>query len=259
MRISKNRKFDGRSNFLEDDKIEKKLTKYFKKYNISALEASKNFPIYTRRVFLKKFLAHYELFQKIQNLPGDIVELGVYRGVSLMSWANFVEIKCMGDRHKKILGFDNFKGFGVLDKKDGKEDKKVNKVPGGFKSQEFEKPLLDAIKIYDEDRFISYKKRIEIIKGNVEKTVPEFFNNNPGIRISLLHFDVDLYRPTKIALETLWPLIVKGGAILFDEYAIPPWEGESKAVDEFFESKKLKYKIKRFQWSTNPGGYLIKE
>ena len=259
IKISKNRIFDGRSNFPKDDQIDEKLIKHFKKFNINSLEVSKNFPIFTRRVFLKKFLAHYELFQKIENLAGDIVELGIYRGSSLMSWANFVEIKCMGDRHKKIIGFDNFKGFVKFDKKDGKKDKRVNKIKGGFQSEEFEKPLLEAIKIYDEDRFIPYKKRIEVIKGDIEKTVPKYFINNPGTRISLLHFDVDLYRPTKIALETLWPLIVKGGVVLFDEYAIPPWEGETKAVDDFFKKNKIKNKIKRFQWSTNPGGYVIKE
>jgi hypothetical protein len=108
------RQFDGRRNFNADDVIEQRLEEHFSTYNISKREIWRNFQIYTRRVFLKRFLAHYELYQRVVDLPGDIVELGVYRGASLMAWANFLEIRNMGDRHKKVVGFDNFKGFGAM-------------------------------------------------------------------------------------------------------------------------------------------------
>lgn len=250
------RQFDGRKNFVADDKIEVLLEEHFAKFDISKREIWRNFQIYTRRVFLKRFLAHYELYQKVVNLPGDIVELGVYRGSSLMTWANFLEIRNMGDRHKKVVGFDNFKGFGEFDEKDGKEKPEVGKKSGGFDSMEFESQLIDAIKIYDEDRFIPYKPRIHLVKGDIEQTIPEYIQENPGMRIALIHFDVDLYRPTKIALECMWDLVVPGGVVIFDEYGIPPWEGESRAVDEFFSDKPIH--IQRFDWASNPGGYIIK-
>ena len=251
------RKFDGRANFAADNNIEEMLEQHFEKFDISKIEIAKNFQIYSRRVFMKRFLAHYELFQKVYDLPGDIVELGVYRGASLMSWANFMEIRNMGDRHKKIVGFDNFKGFGTLEEKDGKEDIRVGKKIGGFNSGGFEKQLHDAINIFDADRFIPYKPRIHLVKGDIEKTIPNYVINNPGMRICLLHFDADLYRPTLVALEKLWPLVVPGGIVAFDEYGIPPWEGESRAVDEFFKGKKIK--LQRFDWASNPGAYIVKE
>lgn len=254
---SSQREFDGRKNFAADDNIEQLLDEHFEKYQINKLEICKNFQIYTRRVFLKRFLAHYELFRKVMHLPGDIVELGVYRGASLMAWANFLEIRNMGDRHKKIVGFDNFKGFGELDEKDGKEDANVGKLSGGFDSGEFETQLRDAISIYDADRFIPYKPRIALVKGNIEETIPDYVNNNPGMRIALLHFDADLYKPTMVALEHLWPLVVPGGIVVFDEYGIPPWEGESKAVDEFFQGQEIE--LQRFDWASNPGAYLVKK
>jgi hypothetical protein len=249
--------FDGRKNWQADDEIEQMLAEHFIKFNISHREVWRNFQIYTRRVFLKKFLAHYEFFQQVMHLPGDIVELGVYRGASLLSWANFMEIRNMGDRHKKVIGFDNFKGFGELDPKDGAEVPEFGKKSGGFDSSDFEQQLEDAIRIFDADRFIPYKPRIVLVKGDIEQTVPEYVKQNPGLRISLLHFDADLYQPTKIALEHLWSLIVPGGIVLFDEYGIPPWEGESRAVDEFFANQKIE--IKRLDWSSNPGGYIVKQ
>lgn len=249
--------FDGRKNFSADDRIEQRLEEHFETFAISKREIWRNFQLYTRRVFLKRFLAHYELYRQVMGLPGDIVELGVYRGASLLSWANFLEIRNMGDRHKKVVGFDNFTGFGAMDAKDGQEDESVGKQAGGFNSREFEAQLRDAISIFDEDRFIPYKPRIHLVKGDIEKTVPDYVREHPGMRISLLHFDADLYRPTQVALEHLWPLVVPGGIVAFDEYAIPPWEGESKAVDEFFAGKKIK--LQRFDWASNPGAYLVKE
>jgi Macrocin-O-methyltransferase (TylF) len=252
------RQFDGRANFPVDDEVEALLEAHFQKYSISKREIWRNFQIYSRRLFLKRFLAHYELFRKTIHLPGDIVELGVYRGASLFSWANFLEIRNMGDRAKKVIGFDNFFGFKELDPKDGPEYPRVGKVPGGFDGGTFKQELLDAISIYDRDRFIGYKPRVEIVDGNVEESVAQYLKSpeGSGMRISLLHFDCDLYRPTKAALALLWPLVVKGGVVIFDEYSIRPWEGESNAVDEFFDDKDVIFR--KFDWSTNPGAYVIK-
>lgn len=251
------KKFDGRANWPMDDEIERMLEEHFEKFNISKREIWRNFQIYTRRVFLKRFLAHYEFFLKTLHLPGDIVELGVYRGASLLAWANFLEIRNMGDRHKKVIGFDNFKGFGRLHEKDGATRPELAKTEQGFDSSTFEESLRDAIRIFDRDRFIPYKPRVVLVKGDIEQTVPQYVRKNPGLRIALLHFDADMYLPTLVGLEHLWPLVVRGGIVLFDEYGIPPWEGESKAVDEFFVDKKVT--IHRLDWSASPGGYFIKE
>jgi len=248
--------FTGRVNFAADDDIERRLQQHFERFGIQPNTIWKNFPLYVRRVFLKRFLAHYELFRMTVDLPGDIIELGVFAGASLMSWANFMEIRNMGDRHKKIVGFDNFAGFGDLDARDGRPDQTVQKQVGGFDSGGLEEALRDAISIFDADRFIPYKPRVHLVKGDIEKMVPDYVDRNPGTRISLLHCDVDLYRPTKTALEHLWPLVVPGGVVAFDEYGIPPWEGESRAVDEFFEEKRIR--LLRFDWSSNPGAYVVK-
>ncbi|MGO9117091.1 MAG: TylF/MycF/NovP-related O-methyltransferase [Desulfomonilaceae bacterium] len=250
------RHFDGRANFQADDCVETLLDAHFEKFNVTKQEICKNFQIYTRRLFLKRFLAHYELFRMVVDLPGDIVELGVYRGTSLMTWANFLEIRNMGDRQKQVFGFDNFSGFTGLTEKDGRIDDKTMKVAGGFDSAVFESIIEDAISIFDQDRFIPYKPRVKLVKGNIEETIPKFVDENPGLRICLLHFDCDMYTPTKVGLEYLWPLVVPGGVVLFDEYGIRPWEGESRAIDEFFRSQEIS--IRRFDWCSNPGGYMIK-
>ena len=166
------RTFDGRIKHAPDVAIEALLEAHFERFGITRQEICRNFQIYARRVFLKRFLAHYELFRLTIDLPGDIVELGVYRGASLFSWANFLEIRNMGDRAKRVIGFDNFAGFKTLDAKDGAPDPKVGKVTGGFDGGTFDEQLHDAIAIYDQDRFIGYKPRVIIVKGDIEVVLP---------------------------------------------------------------------------------------
>lgn len=250
------RNYDGRANFQADDEIEALLEEHFERHELSRREVCRNFQIYTRRVFLKRFLAHYELFRQTLDLPGDIVELGVYRGASLMAWANFLEVRCMGDRAKQVIGFDNWQGFTAFDPKDGKEDLRVNKVLGGYNGGAFKEILLDAIAIFDQDRFIPHKPRILLVDGDIEQTVPRFVEEQPGLRISLLHIDCDLYRPTRTALEALWPRVVPGGMLIFDDYGVRPWEGESLAADEYFADKGVMFK--RFDWAMSPGAYVVK-
>lgn len=250
------RVYDGRASFKADEEIEALLDEHFEKFEISKREICRNFQIYARRLFLKRFLAHYEFFRMTIELPGDIVELGVYRGGSLLSWANFLEIRNMGDRAKQVIGFDNWAGFISLSEKDGKEDIRVNKVPGGYNAGVFKEILKDAIAVFDKDRFIPYKPRIILVDGNIEESVPRFIEENPGLRISLLHIDCDLYLPTKTALEVLWPRVVNGGVVIFDDYGIRPWEGESTAVDEYFADKNIV--LRRLDWAMSPSAYIIK-
>jgi hypothetical protein len=46
--------------------------------------------------------------------------------------------------------------------------------------------------------------------------------------------------------------------MLFDEYSIPDWPGETKAVDEFLLDKPG-LKVRTLPWNNVPAGYLIKE
>lgn len=251
------KKFDGFKKTRLDNNIEDQLIEHFEQYNMDKIDILKLFPVLARRQWLKRFLAHNELFQKTLEVPGDIAELGVFRGGGLLTWANFLECYCIGDRTKTVYGFDNWKGFTKLDTEDGVDEGSVQKFEGGFSPEDYYEELKSAIDIFDSDRFIPWKDRIKLVEGNIEETIPKFVEKNPGVRFSLIHFDCDLYSPTKTALECLWPLVSRGGVVLFDEYSIKDWPGETKAVDEYFEDKKVT--IKTFQWTNAPAGYIIKD
>ena len=71
-----------------------------------------------------------------------------------------------------------------------------------------------------------------MIKGDVTETIPAYVEKHPGLLISLLYCDLDLYEPTKVALELLWPHIAKGGIVVFDEAIMEMWSGEMVALKE---------------------------
>lgn len=254
----KKKEFDGFRKTGIDDDIELRIETHCEKYSISPLNAVILFPVLARRQLLKRFLAHAELFMKTIDVQGDIAELGVFRGLGLMTWANLLETYCIGNRTKTVYGFDNWKGFCELSPEDGKDEEEVQKYVGGFSPKKYREELMDAIKIFDADRFIPWKPRVKIIEGNIENTAKEFVEQYPGIRFSLIHFDCDLYEPTKAALKHLYPRLSRGGICLFDEYGIKEFPGETIAVDEYFADKPG-VKIKTLIWNNAPAGYIIKE
>lgn len=97
----------------------------------------------------------------------------------------------------------------------------------------------------------------EPLTSNQPLTCPQaYVESNPGMRISLLHLDMDVAAPTLAALEAFWPRVARGGMVVFDEYAVPRWS-EANAVDEFFKDKP-EVKIQTLPWARSPTAFVIK-
>ena len=219
-------------------------------------EVIENFAIFLRRVNLAKFLTHVEVFQRVIDLPGSIVECGVFKGMSLLTFTKLVEVLCPGDTLKRVIGFDTFEGFPDLSEKDGSPNSRRGKVVGGWDAIDFLPFLERAVDITQRDSMIPRFKRVELLKGDVRETIPAYVEKNPGLRIALLHLDLDLYEPTLVALRYLYPLVVAGGVVLLDEYAMEGFPGESAAFDEYFEGRRPV--LKKFPYISTPGGYFVK-
>ena len=133
-------------------------------------------------------------------------------------------------------------------------DKKI----GGWSAKPVEQEIFELCRLANEDNILA-KERSRLVKGRVQDTLPEFLASTPGLRISLLHFDLDLYEPTYFALNHLWDLVVPGGVIVFDEYGLPPWGGEATAFDKFVAERQMPQKLKKFNWCLTPTAYCVKD
>ncbi len=219
----------------------------------------RSWPAYVQRRTLPRFLAHYELFRQTVDLPGCIVELGVFHGASFFTWSNLLETFNTNDRSKKVYGFDHFEGLRpdhFQDDKDGLRDGRDQKQDWAYRASAEELRALTAL--HNDDNLLPGVERCVLVEGDVFESVPRFLRENPGLRIALLYCDLDLYGPTKFCLEHFYPLVVNGGIVCFDEYGLIPWEGESRAVDEFLAEHRLSPRLRRFPFSPSPCGYFVK-
>jgi hypothetical protein len=194
-----------------------------------------SFPKYVRRQNLTRFLALYEIFKRILNVKGSIVECGVFRGFGISSWSKFSAIMEPVNLTRRIYGFDSFSGFPSVSKEDVSSSSD-HVASGDLYSNSFDE-LNELIDIHDSTRFIGHIKKTHLVKGDATKTIPEFIKENPHILVSLLFLDFDLYEPTKIALEHFIPRMPKGSIVAFDELDNPLWPGETLAMLDYFKER----------------------
>jgi hypothetical protein len=235
------------------------LERLFERSSLSTFEMFRAFPVFTPRYTLARFLAHYELFKQIIEVPGAIIDIGVYRGASVFTWGKLCEIFCPTDVRKKVYGFDTFEGFPSLAPEDGAVNREQDVRVGGYAGgATIEEELLAARAAMNHDRHLAHLERIEFVKGDLAATVPRFAAEmGQGLRVALLNLDADLYEPTRVALEQFVPLMSPGGVIILDEYAVTTFPGEARAVDEYFTRRfGRRPAIQKLPWHSNPSGYI---
>ena len=237
----------------------KALEQLFERSSLSTFEMFRAFPVFTPRYTMARFLAHYELFKQIVDVPGAIVDVGVYRGASAFTWAKLCEIFCPTDVRTRVYGFDTFEGFPSLAPEDGATNLAQDVRVGGYAAgAAIEEELLAARAAMNHDRHLAHLERLEFVKGDLAYTVPRFAaEQGPGLRIALLNLDADLYEPTRVALEHFAPLMSPAGIIVLDEYAVTTFPGESQAVDEYFVGRfGRRPTLHKFPWHSNPSAYI---
>lgn len=191
-----------------------------------------------------KFAVHYELFKLANDLDGDIVECGVFKGASFLRFAAFQEI--FGNKRRKIIGFDTFGKFPDTSFTPDKARRKSFIKDAGSSS-------ISKTQLLKIARWKKLKTPIELVAGDILKTVPAYVALHPKLKIALLNLDTDIYEPAATILKYFWPRLQKGGVLILDDYGVFP--GETKAVNEFFGGRKIH--IQKFSKLKTPS-FIIK-
>lgn len=170
-----------------------------------------------------------KFIRETENLPGDIIELGTYKGGTTIMLARFLK-KISSKR--RIFTCDAFIGLPADDKFSYTKDAK------GKMSDTNSKLVLKKFQKF------GVEDKITLIDGLFEKTLYEKLGEQ---KFSLVFMDCDLYESAKFCLEFIFPRLDEGGITMFDEYDQnfrdnPKW-GETRAVDEFCLSNKIKINL----------------
>lgn len=200
-----------------------------------------------------KLLLRYKFYNLTSHLPGDIVEVGVYKGSGITTWLKFLKL-FSPHTNKKVIGFDFFSPNDTFDyTKNIDCGTELNDVINRVKLDELS---LENVKNNIINSGIN-PSQLFLVKGNVNETSKKFVDENPGFRISILYLDLDLAEPTYYSLINFWDRIVPGGYIIFDEYEHHKFN-EAVGVDRFLKEKNIEYSIQTTNF-VGPTAYMIKK
>jgi len=203
-------------------------------------ELLNNLGLYLNRQTLSRILFMHQLYEKILDVHGVVIEFGVRWGQNLALFESFRGMYEPYNYNRKIIGFDTFSGFPeVNNKKDG------TKIDLGdySVSENYESYLNKILEYHESESPIAHKKKFEIIKGDATKTINQYLESHPETIVALAYFDFDIYKPTKNCLEAIRGHLTKGSVVAFDELNCPEFPGETLALKEVFGLDK--YAIRR--------------
>ncbi len=181
---------------------------------------------------IARFLYFKRVFDMARDIDGDIVECGVGKGESLLMFAFLVKDEMKG---RKLWGFDSFEGF----PEPTVQDKSIRNLKKGDYGNTSINDILNLfIKSGLDKEFV--RSQVTLVKGLLNESLVKY----TGTSIALLHLDVDLYDSYLTALKELYPKVVRGGVVLFDEYMATDehlhFPGAQKAINEYLgENKSL--------------------
>mgnify|MGYP001257479759 CR=1 FL=1 len=218
-------------NSSENEKLNfKSLNQLFEKSLLGDQKLA-NLPLFLRRQQLMRILFFQELYTKILNVHGVLMEFGCRWGTNLSVMTALRGIYEPYNHNRKIIGFDTFTG---LTKISDTKDKPSDFIQEGSYStaKDYPNELRQILSCLEKECPLSHIQKFDIIEGDVNLSLPTYLEKNPQTIIAFAYLDMDIYEPTKFVLEKILPFLTKGSVIGFDEMNWDVCPGPTKALDE---------------------------
>jgi O-methyltransferase len=171
------------------------------------------------------------------DVPGDIVECGSARGGSAALMA--LTLQQLG-AHRNLWLFDTFEGLPAPTSNDPDYDI-ANLFTG------------TCVGTVENVRQLFHRLNVDSGVNFVKGLFQETLRASQVLQIAVLHIDGDWHESVKVCLDEFYDKVVPGGVIQFDDYGY--WKGARRAIDEFFEKRRISPKLVRLDYS---GRFLIK-
>lgn len=233
------------------------LAQLYEDSALSLQEKLVNPGLFMRRQELSYFIANYEVFKLVEHIKGSIFYFGVYHGAGFMTFANLSAALEPYNYPRKIIGFDTFEGYpeSAISARDATPGKSFQTLaPGGYKSDSFDS-ITRLIDLYDANRALSHLPKARLVKGDIMTTLPAYLEENQHAIASLIVLTINLYEPTKLVLDLLWPIMPRGGVALVHTLNTDVYPGATRAV---FDSLGTSIAINSLPYAPNLA-YIVKE
>ncbi len=184
-------------------------------YAASEDEAERSLFLFARGSLLARVFAIQEIYQKIINIPGMVLDIGTWRGQTAVVCENLRAIYEPLHFNRRIACFDTFQGYAGFSNKDKPTELHADGTydVGG---EDYASYLSELLKLHEMANAMGHVNgKHKVIAGDCRKTIPNFFSENPNEFIALAFFDVNSYEPTREAFEVVWDRIPRGGIVAF--------------------------------------------
>lgn len=182
---------------------------------------------FLRRQTLSRLLYLDELYKRIIDVPGVILEFGVQHGATISVLNSLRGIHEPFNHSRTIVGFDTFEGLASIN---SENDPHMVQSGQYTVSNNWELELDVILTIQQQFSPLSHINKFELVKGNLLDTLPNWLDKNPGQSVAMVIFDVDIYEPTKFAIEKVIPRLTKRSLLVFDEFSCKHFAGETVAA-----------------------------
>lgn len=237
----------------DESSIRQQFVETFKQCPIPDTEILSNLGLFLNSKTLSRILFMDHLYQQIIDVQGIVIEFGVRWGQNTSLFAALRGIYEPFNRHRKIVGFDTFKGFPAITEKDGKS--KLMRTGADSVSKDYVKYLNALIGLQEKDNPLSHIKKFDLVAGDAVVEIEKYLAGHPETIIALAYFDFDLYEPTRKCLEVIRPYLVKGSVLGFDELNDPDSPGETVALKEVFDLNKIT--LKRYRYTSRVSYFVM--
>lgn len=182
------------------------------------------------------------------KIEGDIVECGVWRGGSSMVMAK--KLSELQNTDRQLFMYDTYEGMSEPTENDLQHDGQNAQNMLATSDKEIDQiwcySALDEVKQNMQSTGFPLDK-INFVQGKVEETIPNVIPK----KIAILRLDTDWYESTKHEMEHLFPLLVKGGVLIIDDYG--HWQGARKAIDEYLTAHNIQILLNRIDYTGRIG------
>lgn len=177
---------------------------------------------------------------RANNIQGDFVECGVWKGGNILGIMEYLAFHKMTDR--KVFLYDTFEGMTPP------ED--IDKDLNGRKAESILEDVMCISPIDEVRETIELSSfpmaNVTFVVGDVCKTL-DSANHLHKNNLALLRLDTDWYASTKKEMEVLYPKLNFGGVLIVDDYG--HWKGSKTAVDEYFEGQGISPQIEQIDYT----------
>ena len=176
---------------------------------------------------------------RANNIQGDFVECGVWKGGNILGIMEYLAFHKMTDR--KVFLYDTFEG--MTPPEDIDKDLNGRKAESILEDVMCISPIDEVLETIGRSSFPMVN--VTLVQGDVCKTL-DSANHLHKNNLALLRLDTDWYASTKKEMEVLYPKLNFGGVLIVDDYG--HWKGSKTAVDEYFEGQGISPQIEQIDY-----------